>query len=81
MVARLMNGRYVRLKPSDDLNSFLIADRVVSTLAKSTSTTLKACGLTDLLMIMCWPVSLRIFDSLTVASRSPPPRPASVRPA
>ena len=44
MIARLMNGRYVRLKPSLALNSALTLLRVASTFAKSTSTTLNACG-------------------------------------
>ncbi len=39
-----MNGRYVRLKPSVDFQSDFTAPRVVSTLAKSTSTTLNAQG-------------------------------------
>ncbi len=43
----------------------------MSTLAKSTSTTLKACGEVDLLITMWSPVSLRIFDNRTAESRSP----------
>src|SRR4051794_29686747 len=69
--ARVMNGRYVRPKPSVDFHSALTALRARSTLAKSTSTTLNACGLTDLLITMWLPVSLRIFDNRTVESRSP----------
>src|SRR4051794_34989624 len=69
--ARVMNGRYVRPKPSVDFHSAFTALRARSTLAKSTSTTLNACGLTLLLITMWLPVSLRIFDNRTVESRSP----------
>jgi hypothetical protein len=66
-----MNGRYVRLKPSVDFQSVLTAARVLSTLAKSTSTTLNAWGVTDFDITMWAPVSWRIFDSLTTSSRGP----------
>ncbi len=45
--------------------------RTTSTLAKSTSTTLNAWGLVALLITMWLPVSVRIFDSGTLVSRSP----------
>src|SRR4051812_1857614 len=69
--ARVMNGRYVSPKPSVDFHSAFTALRARSTLAKSTSTTLNACGLTLLLITMWLPVSLRIFDNRTVESHSP----------
>src|SRR3954466_13649211 len=69
--ARVMNGRYVRPKPSVDFHSAFTWLRARSTLAKSTSITLNACGLTLLLITMWLPVSLRIFDNRTVESRSP----------
>jgi hypothetical protein len=48
-----------------------LAVRTTSTLAKSISTTLNACGLVALLITMWSPVSRRIFDNGTVVSRSP----------
>src|SRR4029079_802787 len=69
--ARVMNGRYVSPKPSLAFPSALTWFRATSTLAKSTSTTLNACGLTLLLITMWLPVSWRIFDRRTVESRSP----------
>src|SRR5262245_63888535 len=66
-----MNGREVRLNPSADLKASLTGSRVRSTLAKSTSTTLNACGEVALLITMWSPVSLRIFESRTDESRSP----------
>ena len=52
MIARAMNGRYVRLNPSVAFHSPFNFDRVTSTLAKSTSTTLNVCGLVALLITM-----------------------------
>ena len=71
MTARAMKGRYVRLKPCVAFQSFLTLVRTTSTLAKSTSTTLNACGLVALLITMWSPVRRRIFDSGTTVSRSP----------
>ena len=48
-------------EPSAAFHSALTLLRVTSTLAKSTSTTLNACGLTPLLITMWLPVSLRIL--------------------
>ena len=56
----------MRLKPSRSFHEAFSAERAASTLAKSTSTTLNAWGLTDLLITMWSPVSLRILDSFTV---------------
>ena len=52
MIAREMNGRYVRLNPWAPFQSAFTSLRTTSTLAKSTSTTLNACGLVALLITM-----------------------------
>ena len=65
-----MNGRNVRLNPSRSFHITFAAARAASTFAKSTSTTLKACGLTCLLITMCSLVNLRIRENLTTASPS-----------